>query len=190
MKLPILFKNCSLRTIRPSNGPLLLSNPESRKVSLEKVYRMNRKRRRGTAVVEFAVIAPLFFLLIFGMIEFGRVIMVQQIITNASREGARYATGLSGSITTADVISTISNNQKVIDTVKNYMSGANIKNPTVTVTAALDPLDTSNNTYMVTVKVSVPFSSVNWLSTTPFFPGLSSKVLQASTIMRLETVHQ
>jgi Flp pilus assembly protein TadG len=40
-------------------------------------------------VVEFAVVAPLLFLLIFGMIEFGRMVMVQQILTNASREGAR-----------------------------------------------------------------------------------------------------
>ncbi len=40
-------------------------------------------------MVEFAIVAPIFFLLIFGMIEFGRVVMVQQLLTNASREGAR-----------------------------------------------------------------------------------------------------
>ncbi len=51
----------------------------------------NRKQteRRGAAIVEFAVIAPLLFFLIFGMIEFGRVIMVMQVMTNATREGAR-----------------------------------------------------------------------------------------------------
>ena len=49
------------------------------------------KHRRGAAVVEFAVIAPLLFMLIFGMLEFGRLIMVQQVLTNASREGARRA---------------------------------------------------------------------------------------------------
>ena len=33
----------------------------------------------------------MFFLMVFGMIEFGRAIMVQQVLTNASREGARVA---------------------------------------------------------------------------------------------------
>ena len=49
----------------------------------------NRKTRRAAAVVEFAVVAPVLFLLVFGMIEFGRMVMVQQVLTNASREGAR-----------------------------------------------------------------------------------------------------
>src|SRR5688572_16558794 len=61
----------------------------SRLFVLEKVCRSCRKNRRGAAVVEFAIVAPIFFLLIFGMIEFGRVVMVQQLLTNASREGAR-----------------------------------------------------------------------------------------------------
>ena len=33
----------------------------------------------------------MFFMLVFGMIEFGRAIMVEQILTNAAREGARVA---------------------------------------------------------------------------------------------------
>ena len=50
-----------------------------------------RKQRRGAATVEFAVVAPVFFLLVFGMIEYGRMVMVQQIIVNAAREGCRAA---------------------------------------------------------------------------------------------------
>ena len=46
-------------------------------VKLEKACRPCRRNRRGAAVVEFAIVAPLFFLMIFGMIEFGRAIMVQ-----------------------------------------------------------------------------------------------------------------
>jgi Flp pilus assembly protein TadG len=37
----------------------------------------NGRNRQGAAVVEFALVAPLFFLLVFGIIEFGRLIMVQ-----------------------------------------------------------------------------------------------------------------
>ena len=59
--------------------------------SVDRVLPLHRRKRRGAAVVEFAIVAPLFFLLIFGMIEYGRMVMVQQVITNASREGARRA---------------------------------------------------------------------------------------------------
>ncbi len=41
--------------------------------------------------MEFAIVAPIFFMMIMGMLELGRAVMVQQVITNASREGARVA---------------------------------------------------------------------------------------------------
>lgn len=44
----------------------------------------------GAAAIEFAIILPIFFLLIMGMVEFGFVFSMRQIIVNASREGARY----------------------------------------------------------------------------------------------------
>ncbi len=48
------------------------------------------KCRKGAAAVEFAIIAPLLFTIIFGIIEFGLLFYDKQVITNASREGARY----------------------------------------------------------------------------------------------------
>lgn len=41
-------------------------------------------------MVEFAIILPLLLLLIFGAIEFGFIFYDLQVLTNASREGARY----------------------------------------------------------------------------------------------------
>lgn len=48
-------------------------------------------RRAGQAMVEFALIAPLFFFLLFSIIEFGRAVYYIQMLNNAAREGARYA---------------------------------------------------------------------------------------------------
>ncbi|MGK2850726.1 MAG: TadE/TadG family type IV pilus assembly protein [Candidatus Limnocylindrales bacterium] len=45
----------------------------------------------GQALVEFALVAPIFFLLLFGIIEAGRFILYYQTLNNATREGARYA---------------------------------------------------------------------------------------------------
>ena len=44
---------------------------------------------RGAAMVEFAIIAPLLLLLVFGIIEFGRAYNAQNTLTHAAREGAR-----------------------------------------------------------------------------------------------------
>jgi Flp pilus assembly protein TadG len=141
---------------------------------LEKLCRSCRKNRRGAAVVEFAVVAPIFFLLIFGMIEFGRVVMVQQLLTNASREGARL--GVLNDATTSQVQSRV----------VNYLAGAQITISTTDVDVDY-AADTSSpdGGESVTVTVSVPFNQVSWLPS-PMF--LSGYMLSASSGMRRETV--
>jgi Flp pilus assembly protein TadG len=49
------------------------------------------RSERGTAVVEFALIAPLLFLLVFGIIEFGRVLNAYNQLTQLAGQGARAA---------------------------------------------------------------------------------------------------
>jgi Flp pilus assembly protein TadG len=49
------------------------------------------RRRRGQALVEFVLVAPIFFLLLFAIIDFGRYVYYVQILNNAAREGTRYA---------------------------------------------------------------------------------------------------
>ena len=46
---------------------------------------------RGNAVVEFALVLPLLLLVLFGITEFGRMIMTTNMLNTASREGARLA---------------------------------------------------------------------------------------------------
>lgn len=48
-------------------------------------------RSRGQAIAEFALVAPIFFLILFSIIDFGRYVYYVQILNNAAREGARYA---------------------------------------------------------------------------------------------------
>lgn len=51
----------------------------------------NKSLRRGASVVELALIAPVFFLLVFSIMEFSRAVMVQQSLTDAARAAARTA---------------------------------------------------------------------------------------------------
>ena len=53
--------------------------------------RLGRERSRGQALVEVALVSPLFFALLFGLIDLGRVIWAIDSVGSAAREGARYA---------------------------------------------------------------------------------------------------
>lgn len=48
-----------------------------------------RRTERGAAAVEFALIIPVFLLLVFGAIEFARLYNEQISLTNAARSAAR-----------------------------------------------------------------------------------------------------
>jgi hypothetical protein len=49
------------------------------------------KAELGSTVAEFAVVATIFFAMIFGIIEFGRLLYTHNALTDAARRGARYA---------------------------------------------------------------------------------------------------
>lgn len=141
----------------------------------------NKKRRRGAALVEAAVVLPLFLLIVLGIIEFGRAMMVTQLITNGAREGARRSV-LDGST-----------NAIVEAHVKSFLSGAaSVTDADITVEVTLTP-DVGNTTTgnevgdampgdMVNVVVSIPYDKVSYLAG----GFLSGKMLSAKTSMRHE----
>ena len=68
------------------------------------------KNQDGATLVEFAIIAPLLFLLIFGIIEFSLLLFNKHVITNSSREGAR-----AGVVAREDRFVDPNNNNSLID---------------------------------------------------------------------------
>jgi Flp pilus assembly protein TadG len=130
-----------------------------------------RANRRGASAVEFAIVAPIFFLVVLGIIEFGRMAMVQQIITNAAREGARVGVLDNSTFTTVDT------------KVQQYLSAAAIKGAKVSVTP--NPPSSAGFDDPVSVTVAIPFDDVSWLPS-PFF--IKKTTLSANAVMRRETV--
>lgn len=59
------------------------------------IQRLGRRgrpaRERGQSLVEFALVLPIFLALVIGIVEFGAAWRNYQVLTNASREGARRA---------------------------------------------------------------------------------------------------
>ena len=78
-------------------------------------------RRRGQGLVEFAITAPIFFFMLFAIIDFGRYVYYVQILNNAAREGARYAI-VNGS-SSFNPVGPNRDDPKVAGVVRNYAIG-------------------------------------------------------------------
>ncbi len=132
--------------------------------------------RRGAAAVEMAVVSPFLFAMVLGSIEFGRALMVSNLMTNSAREGARVAVVPGGA--TSDVTTAVNNG---LTSVGITPSNATI---TVLVNGASADASTANSGDNVTVRVSVPYSRVTWLPGTFFISGTST--IGGQAVMRRE----
>ena len=64
----------------------------------------DRKDERGQAVAEFAMIVPIFLLLVFAIVDFGMGFHAWITVTNAAREGARLGAVGGSSIEISDEV--------------------------------------------------------------------------------------
>ena len=132
-----------------------------------------RKRRRyGAVAVEMALVAPVIFLLFFGSIEFARMMMVRQALTNAAREGCR----------TACLATTQSSNScdaAIRDALDAVIRDASATGPLeITIQPAFQSTPDTGTT--ITATVAVDCSAVSWLP--PFFTAGAKISANASTI--------
>jgi len=119
----------------------------------------------GAAAVELALVLPLFLVLLFGVVEFGLIMYAKGIITQASREGARW--GVVYSLTPKTKADIEAHVQK-------YLQDAKFSGATVTATLG-DPLS---------VKVDYPY---RFMAMPAFVTGMAGDLnLTAETTMRME----
>jgi Flp pilus assembly protein TadG len=123
--------------------------------------------RGGSAAVEFAIVAPLLFTLVVGIMQFGRILMVQQILVTAAEAGARTA------------IMTGKTDANVSTAISNFMSAANITGYSSSDSPLLSTSPASGTAIAVTV--SVPYTSIGWTGSVPI--DFSKTTLSASVTM-------
>jgi hypothetical protein len=111
------------------------------------------KRERGAAAVEMAIVIPLLFLVVAGIIDFGRFFFLQIQLTNAAREGARAAMVMAPNATVGTRASA---------------AAAGVPSPTVNVLASC----TSGSTANASVRVQAPFS---WIILKPMMSVMGNK---------------
>lgn len=131
--------------------------------------RRTRGTPRGASVVEFAVVAPILLLLVLGLIEFGRVMIVQQALVAGARESCRVA-ALSSTT-----------RQDVLDRAAITLNAAGVTRYTVTLRP--DPPSAASAGDAVSVTIQAAFNDVSWL-TSPIY--LRGRTLGATCVMRRE----
>ncbi len=141
---------------------------------------MKRLRcQKGVAAIEFAILLPLLLVIIFGFIEFSILLYDKQVITNASREGARE--GIRREIT-VPARSTEGTIKSVVTAyvASNLITFGTPNTPVTTVT----PADLSGMARGDDLTVTVSYN-YDFLVLPNFVAGLGGvKTIQAQTVMK------
>lgn len=137
------------------------TTPALKRFSLR--FRRSKKSERGSTAVEFAVILPLFLLLVFSLIDFGRYFYVRVVLTNASIEVASAVTR--GLYLEGDSVA--SKNLKVATLLENAAPSiaafAQLQNGAVLSVSV--PTACPNDAGQATASVSTSFASISPLTT-------------------------
>jgi Flp pilus assembly protein TadG len=132
---------------------------------MKQAKKKQTNRQVGQAVVEFALVISLLIMIIFGIIEWGRLWMTMNVISGAAREGVRIA-----AVTAPD--------PGLVETaVLNVLTAANLSGATITI---IGP----NAASQVTVTVQMDYT----ILTGNIVPGLGGTLqLSRSAVMRWES---
>jgi Flp pilus assembly protein TadG len=130
-----------------------------------KMRKLFLKDKKGQSIIEFAVILPILLMVLFGITEFGRAIMVTNVLNTASREGARLA-----------AVSSVSDSLSVRARVVEVLDAANIDAKAITIQFLV-----SEKSVEVTVTTDFEVLSGGILD-----PFIGTFELKGKTVMRYE----
>ena len=118
---------------------------------------LRRTRQKGVAVVEFSVVAPFVFFTVLALFQFAGLLMNQNVLSAAARDGARFAS-LPG---------TTSKNE-VVAKVEERLSQGGIDPNVVDVDVNPEVLSNLNSGEAIRVSVTSPMNKMVWIG--PYLP--------------------
>ncbi len=127
--------------------------------------------QRGAAAVEFAVIVPLFFLLLAGIMEFGQAFRIEHMLSSACRRGARAA------VVTGAVSSDVRNKVKTYCTQTLKVSAGDVVVDIAVNGDTLADVKDASEGAEISVTVKVPYSKAG----VGFYANLFANSILSST---------
>lgn len=131
-----------------------------------------RADERGAALLEFALIATVLLILVFGIIDFGRMLYTKNTLTNAAREGGRVAAVMQAPLDVDSI-------KRTVVHATNLLGGTALSQDSVHVTLLPDagPLQS------IQVTVNYPYEPITPIAS---LIGLDSLTLSGSARFRWE----
>ncbi len=147
---------------------------------------MMMRSEKGVSAVEFALIAPLLFVLTFGIIEFALLLFDKAVVTNASREGARAAIVFNTDGSTYAPLDDAGIQKIVTDYATGYL--VNLGNINKTPVVAIDPPAPRVSEGDVTVTVTFTYDFLVFPDLTKLLGGTFDGTINlvGKTVMRME----
>jgi Flp pilus assembly protein TadG len=138
---------------------------------------------RGATLVEFALVVPVVLLLVLACVDFARAANAYLVITNASREAARYASAHPGQVSKAQLRSYLADRVAPLD-----LAAIGINDPVYAPPPISDTRWSSSSPapWSVTVEVSYTWDNATWLIGSFFTAASGSPRFDVSSTM--ETV--
>lgn len=161
---------------------LYLSRRSSRQVASRLGAPSSRRRRRGAATVEFALVAPVFVTIVLGATQASKLFDLRNQLSIAAREGARLAAMDREGIVQPGQTT----NQKVEQDIRNFLTANGLPGADVDVfivdsadnTTTFDLDDPDNNGELFELRVELPYTSLAGLGGKDGdAPALVSKVV-------------
>ena len=132
----------------------------------------------GTSAVEFALIAPVLFLIIIGILDLGRAVNAYVTVSNAAREGTHYAalhpTAAPSAIASAVRQRVAPLDPSAVTVTSSYYDGATFTAWPASPTPNASPTHTA-----VRVSVTYPWAAATFIGA--FFPGGSGATFSVSS---------
>ena len=133
---------------------------------------------KGSSLIEFGLVSILLVLIILGVVEMSRMVLVYTTIANAARAGARYAI-VHGSDRTGSGVdgpSSSGDYSQVCTVVTNFASGGALDKSKLTCTGRITVTYTPSNASGSNVKVKVTYPYDPWIT---YFVPLGSVTLSS-----------
>ena len=118
-----------------------------------------RRRRKGAAVVEMAVVTPIIFMVVFACIECGRLLMAFHGMEAAAREGCRAAVAWDSTTSSVESV------------VEDRLATFGITNYSLTLVPS-SPADACQ-WELISVRITTDYGSVSWLPSPRFLKNVT-----------------
>jgi len=133
-------------------------------------------------LLEFALVAPIFFFILYALVVFGMALALKQSVTNAAAEGARSTIGVIDDPGTAGVDERVDHARNVVLQRLSWLSASQKASLTIDPTVA--PCTVGAGT-CITVQVTYPYDDNPLVPSAPIIKQLQPKTVGSTATVKL-----